>query len=125
MDFSAPIGRKKQRHGSALIGAGVTGYMSMTIPLYERDGLDFRPQDGKTSERQFAIIAFVIGCAAPGLYTNNHPVKTPNLNGGKFNVDTIYILLYMSAIFIRNSAYNFGYMMWAQNVKLMYHNIRR
>ena len=32
----------------------------MTIPLYERDGLDFRPQDGKTSERQFAIIAFVI-----------------------------------------------------------------
>jgi hypothetical protein len=37
----------------------------MTSPLYERGGLDFRPQDGKTSERQFAIIAFVIGRAAP------------------------------------------------------------
>jgi len=46
----------------------------MTIPLYERNGLDFRPQDGNPNERQFAIIAFVIGCAAPGLYTNNHPV---------------------------------------------------
>jgi hypothetical protein len=53
LDFSA-IGGKKQRHGSALIGAGVTACAS--------------------SERQFAIIAFVIGCAAPGLYTNNHPV---------------------------------------------------
>jgi len=46
----------------------------MIIPLYKRDGLDFRPQDGKTSEGQFAIIAFVSGCAAPGLFTNNHPV---------------------------------------------------
>jgi hypothetical protein len=73
LDFSA-IGGKKQRHGSALIGAGVTGCTSMIIPLYERDGWDFRPQDGKTIERQFAIIAFVIGCAAPGLFTNNHPV---------------------------------------------------
>ncbi|MEE9536893.1 MAG: hypothetical protein V3V51_05555 [Desulfobacterales bacterium] len=73
LDFSA-IGGKKQRHGSALIGAGVTGCTSMTIPLYKRDGLDFRPQDGKTSERQFAIIAFVIGCAAPVPYTNKHPV---------------------------------------------------
>jgi len=42
LDFSA-IGGKKQRHGSALIGAGVTGRTSMIIPLYERDGLDFRP----------------------------------------------------------------------------------
>jgi hypothetical protein len=43
----------------------------MISPLYEWDGLDFRPQDGKTSERQFAIIAFVIGCAAPGLKSPN------------------------------------------------------
>ncbi len=42
LDFSA-IGGKKQRHGSALIGAGVTACASMAIPLYERDGLDFRP----------------------------------------------------------------------------------
>jgi hypothetical protein len=46
----------------------------MIIPLYKRDGLDFQPQDGKTSEGQFAIIAFVSWCAAPGLFTNNHPV---------------------------------------------------
>jgi hypothetical protein len=39
----------------------------MISALYERDGWDLRPQDGKTSERQFAIIVFVIGCAAPGL----------------------------------------------------------
>jgi len=38
----------------------------MTSPLHERDGLDFRPQDGKTSERQFEIIAFMSGRAAPG-----------------------------------------------------------
>ena len=48
--------------------------MPMTIPLYERDGLDFRPKDGKTSERKFAIIVFVIGRVAPDQYTNNHPV---------------------------------------------------
>jgi len=36
-------------------------------------------------------------------------LKTPNFKGSKFNVDTFYILLYMSAIFIRNSVYNFGY----------------
>jgi hypothetical protein len=34
-------------------------------------------------------------------------LKTPDLFGGKFNIDTIYIVLYMSAIFIQNSAYNF------------------
>jgi hypothetical protein len=38
----------------------------MTRPLYERDGLDFRPQDGKARERQFVIIAIVSVCAAPG-----------------------------------------------------------
>jgi hypothetical protein len=73
LDFSA-IGGKKQRHGSALIGAGVTGCTSMISPLYGRDGLDFQLQDGNPSERQFAIIAFVIGCEAPDLPTNNHPV---------------------------------------------------
>jgi hypothetical protein len=46
----------------------------MISPFYERDGLDFRPKAGNPSERQFAIIAFVIGCAATDLYTNNHPV---------------------------------------------------
>jgi hypothetical protein len=57
----------------------------MTSPLYERDGLDFQPQDGKTSERQFAIIAFVIGCAVPGLCTNNRPVwKTQSITAGSF-----------------------------------------
>jgi len=38
----------------------------MTSLRHERDGLDFRPQDGKTSERMFAIIGVVIGCAAAG-----------------------------------------------------------
>ncbi len=73
MDFSA-LGGKIQRHDSVLIGAGVTACASMISPLYRRDGLDFKLQDGNPSECQFAIIAFVIGCAAPGLFTNKHPV---------------------------------------------------
>jgi hypothetical protein len=45
----------------------------------------------KTSEHQFAIIAFVIGCPAPGLYTNNHPVwKTQSLNKRNFMLLTGY-----------------------------------
>jgi hypothetical protein len=49
LDFSA-IGGKKQRHGSALIGAGGTGCTSMINPLYERDGLDFSAYGGKKTE---------------------------------------------------------------------------
>jgi len=54
--------------------------MKEKIPIHESPttraagSLDFRPQDGKTDEFQFAIIAFVTGCATPGLYINNHPV---------------------------------------------------
>jgi len=53
------------------------------IPLYARDGLNFGPQDGKTSERRFAIMAFVTGCAAPVPYTNNYPVRKTQLAYGR------------------------------------------
>jgi hypothetical protein len=36
--------------------------------------LDPRPQDGKTRGPQLSIIALVIGCEAPDLKPNNHPV---------------------------------------------------
>jgi len=54
--------------------------MKEKIPIHESPttraagSLDFRPQDGKTDEFQFAIIAFVTGYATPGLYINNRPV---------------------------------------------------
>jgi len=42
----------------------------MTLPLYEREGLDFPPIGGKKQRHASALIgAGVIGCTAPGLET--------------------------------------------------------
>jgi hypothetical protein len=46
----------------------------MTRLLEKPDGEDFRSQDGKTGERPFAIIAFVIGRTSSGQYGKNRVV---------------------------------------------------
>jgi hypothetical protein len=68
----------EQYYGNGINVAVGTGCGSMTSPLYERDGLDFRPPDGKTRERQFEIIAFVSGCEAPS-HKQPPGLKTTNL----------------------------------------------
>ena len=62
-------------YGNGINVAVGTGCASMTIPLYS--GLVcFFPPIGAKKQRHgsAAIIAFVSGCAAAGLYTNNHSV---------------------------------------------------
>jgi hypothetical protein len=52
LDFTAIGGKRKGREvPQSLKTTRWNRVRSMTIPLYERDGLFFRPQDGKTSER--------------------------------------------------------------------------
>jgi hypothetical protein len=52
LDFTAAGDKKQGREvPQSLKTTRWNRVRSMTIPLYERDGLFFRPQDGKTSER--------------------------------------------------------------------------
>ena len=54
LDFTAIGGKGGARSAPIVENNAVEAWIlvrSMTIPLYERDGLFFRPSDGETSER--------------------------------------------------------------------------